>query len=61
MYIVTLARLNIFASFLQFFFVKKTRKKTNLFFIIKFDKRQLYSTDFLQTLAKKVTIASERC
>ena len=48
-----LARLNIFASFLQFFHIKKTRKKTNLFFIITFDKIQLSSIDFLQTLAKK--------
>ena len=36
-----LVRLDIFASFLQYFLVKMTRKNPNLFSITKLDKRQL--------------------
>ena len=61
MFFLILTRLDVFTSFLQFFLVKKTRKKTNLFFIITFDRRHFQSIDFLQTLVKKDTIASERC
>ena len=62
-FFLILARLVIFDSLLQFFLCKKDQeKKTNLLFIIRFDKRQLRQLiKFDKDLAKKVAIASERC